>query len=63
MIRLFRVQLGPSCTSSFDIVLTSKYHCREQLGNGWVEVESSAGEVYYANIQTKETSWVFPLGA
>eukprot|EP00960_Hanusia_phi_P076790 768610-Hanusia_phi.AAC.2 len=30
---------------------------RRHLPNSWVELESPDGEIYYANIKTKETSW------
>jgi hypothetical protein len=51
-----------ACDTRFEMLLLS-HHGRKQLGSGWVEVESSSGEIYYANIETKQTSWVYPLGS
>ena len=33
---------------------------RRHLPNSWVELESPDGEIYYANVKTKETSWDQP---
>ena len=41
----------------------SKPKLRRQLQGDWVELESAEGEVYYANVATKETSWDLPLAA
>lgn len=39
---------------------SSKPKLRRQLRGDWVELETADGEVYYANINTKETSWEMP---
>jgi hypothetical protein len=36
---------------------------RRQLQGDWVELESVDGEIYYANVATKETSWELPTEA
>jgi hypothetical protein len=35
---------------------------RQNLGQGWWEMEDSNGRIYYANKQTKQTSWKKPAG-
>jgi hypothetical protein len=39
---------------------TRKPKLLRQLRGDWVELESADGEVYFANIKTKETSWDIP---
>jgi hypothetical protein len=34
---------------------------RQNLGQGWWEMEDANGRVYYANKQTKQTSWKKPV--
>ena len=38
-----------------------KPRLRRQLQGDWVELESVDGEVYYANVATKETTWEMPV--
>jgi len=41
----------------------SKPKLRRQLRGNWVELETPDGDVYFANIVTKETSWDMPAAA
>lgn len=41
----------------------NKPRVRKNIGGGWIEVESTTGDIYYANIETKQTSWDYPEGA
>ena len=43
--------------------VVQKPQLRRQLNNDWLELENADGEVYYANIVTKVTSWDLPVEA
>ena len=43
--------------------VVQKPQLRRQLSNDWLELENADGEVYYANIVTKVTSWDLPVEA
>jgi hypothetical protein len=50
--------LTPGASSRTALMATRQ---RQNLGQGWWEMEDANGRVYYANKQTKQTSWKRPV--
>lgn len=60
-VREYATMLGFELPGDEDLLYIAEEGLKAPLPPGWRAVGTSAGEVYYCNVQTKETFWEHPM--